>query len=242
MTDFDASQYPDVLPHGPIREIAPDLFFTPGTIDVGRMMRVSRNMVVVRNGADLTLVNPIRLSPQGEADLEALGTVRHALRLGFFHGIDDAYTVARFGAEFWCQAHSTHYKQPQPDHELTEGGPLPLPDAELFEFRETKKPECMLLLNRGDGVLIACDGLQHYGTYERHSLLARLALPLMGFRKTLLIGPLWLKYMTKQGGSLRPDYERLMQLKFDALISAHGTPMMRGAHDATRAAIAHAYR
>jgi len=241
MTDFDASQYPKVLPHGPLREIAPDLFFAPGTIDVSRMMRVSRNMVVVRDGGELTLVNPIRLSPQGEAELEALGTVRHALRLGYFHGIDDAYTVARFGAEFWCQPSSTHYGKPPPDHELSEGGPLPLPDAGLFEFSETKKPECMLLLKRGDGILIACDGLQHYGTYERHSLLARVALPLMGFRKTLLIGPLWLKYMTKEGGSLRPDYERLAQLKFDALISAHGTPMMSGAHAATRAAIAHAF-
>ncbi|MFQ5635744.1 MAG: hypothetical protein ACE5G3_10515, partial [Gammaproteobacteria bacterium] len=149
--------------------------------------------------------------------------------------------VARFRAQFWCQAGSTRYAEPRPDHELAEGAPLPIAGAELLEFRETKKPECVLLVNRGDGLLITCDALQHYGTLERHSLVARVSMPFMGFRKTLLIGPLWLKYMTRGNGSVRPDFERLAQLKFDALISAHGTPMMTGAHAALRKAIEHAY-
>lgn len=242
MTDFDPGQYPLGLPHEPIRQIEQDLFYAPGTIDVAPMMRVSRNMVIVRHGGELTLMNPIRLSPQGETDLEALGTVRHAVRLGFFHGVDDAYTVARFGAEFWSQALSTHHEEPAADHELAEGGPLPIPGAELVEFRETKKPECVLLLNRGDGILLTCDSFQHYGTWERNSLVAKLSMPLMGFRKTLLIGPLWLKYMTKEGGSLRPDFERIAALRFDALLAAHGTPMMTGAHAAARAAIEYAFR
>jgi hypothetical protein len=186
-------------------------------------------------------VNPIRLSPQGEAELEALGTVRHAVRLGYFHGIDDAYTVARFGAEFWSQAQSTHHARPEPDHMLSEGGPLPLPGATLLEFRETKRPECVMCIPHGGGTLLACDSLQHYGSFERHSLVARVAMPLLGFRRRLLIGPLWLKYMTRPDGSLRPDFERITDLQFDALLSAHGTPLMSGAHDALRTAIRSAF-
>lgn len=241
MTEFDPSAYPLALPHDPIREVAPDLFFAPGAFDVAPLMRISRNMVVVRNGDELTLVNPIRLSPQGESDLEALGTVRHAVRLGFFHGADDAYTVARFGAEFWCQARSTHHAQPEPDHELKEGAPAPLPDAEIIEFCESKRPECVMLLKRGDGILLTCDALQNYGTMERHSIIARLAMPLMGFRKGLLIGPLWLKYMTIEGGSMQPDFERIAEFEFDALIAAHGIPLMSGARAAMRAAIDDAF-
>jgi len=241
MNEFDLSRYPLALPHDPIREIAPDLFFAPGAFDVAPLMRVSRNMVVVRNGDELTLVNPIRLSPQGESDLEALGTVRHVVRLGYFHGADDAYTVARFGAEFWCQARSTHHQQPAPDHELREGEATPLPNAEVVEFRESKRPECVMLLKRDPGVLLTCDALQYYGTLERHSIIAKLAMPLMGFRRRLMIGPLWLKYMTKAGGSMRPDFERLAELEFDALIAAHGIPLMSGAKDATRAAIQDAF-
>ena len=241
MTEFDPSRYPLALPHDPIREIGPDLFFAPGTFDVMPLMRISRNMVVVRNGDELTLIDPIRLSPQGEAELESLGTVRHAVRLGFFHGADDSYTVARFGAEFWCQAASTHHPEPKPDHELREGGPLPFPDAEIIEFREARRPECVMLLKRGDGILLTCDALQHYGTFERHSVVARIAMPLMGFRKRLLIGPLWKKYMTRAGGSLRPDFDRIAALEFDALIPTHGIPLMSGAKAAMHAAVEDAF-
>lgn len=242
MIDFDASLYPQPLPHESIREIGSDLYYAPGHFDLAPMMRVSRNMVIVRNGGELTLVNPIRLSPEGEGELESLGHVRHAIRLGFFHGVDDAYIVARFGAEFWCQAQSTHHKQPKPNHILTEGGPLPLPGATLLEFRETRRPECVLRIPHGGGTLLTCDALQHYGSFERHSLVAKMAMPLMGFRRTLLIGPLWLKYMTKEGGSLRSDFERIAGLQFDALVAAHGTPLTSGAHEALRAAIDFAYR
>ena len=43
-----------------------------------------------------------------------------------------------------------------------------------------------------------------------------------GFRRQMIIGPLWLKYMTSKGGDVRADYERLLALPFDRLIAAHG--------------------
>jgi hypothetical protein len=241
MSAFDASQYPDACPHEPIYGVGPGVYFAPGSIRMAPLMRLSRNMVVVRNGGELTLVNPIRLSPEGEADLENLGTVRHVMRLGIFHGVDDAYTVARVGAEFWCQDGSDHYANPKPDHGLTEGGPLPIPDAELFAFRETTKPECALLIGRGKGLLITCDGVQHYGDYSRQSPVAKMLMPLIGFPKSVVLGPFWLKNLTKNGGSVRPDFDRLLELDFDTLISAHGTPLMTGAHDAVTAAVDRAF-
>jgi hypothetical protein len=242
MPNFDASLYPAACSHEPIRELAPDIFFAPGSIRMGPMMQFSRNMVIVRHGGELTLVNPVRLSAAGEADLEALGTVRHVMRLGVFHGVDDAYTVARFGARFWCQAGSDQYPEPRPDHELSEAGQLPLPDAALFAFRETSKPECALLLQRGAGLLITCDAIQHYGNYERQSLLAKVMMPFIGFPKRALVGPFWLKGLTAEGGSLRPDFDRLLELEFDALVSAHGTPLMHGAQGAVREAITLAFK
>jgi len=241
MVEIDANQYPPACPHEPMRKIGPDIFFVPGSIQMNPLMRISRNMVIVRNGGELALLNPIRLSADGEAAIEALGVVRHVVRLGAFHGIDDPYTVARFGAEFWCQAGSTPYPEPKPDRELTEGGPLPFADGELFVFRETRKPECAVLLKRGRGLLITCDGLQHYGDYERQSLVARLIMPFIGFPKRALVGPFWLKGLTKEGGSIRPDFDRLLELEFDALVSAHGTPLMHGAHEAVREAVDRAF-
>lgn len=237
MSSFDASEYPEACPHDPLQEVAPDIFFVGGAFQINRLVRLSRNMVIVRNGDELTLVNPIRLSSAGEKELEALGTVKHIVRLGSFHGCDDPYVVARFGAEFWCQPDSNEYPEPKPDHKLATGGPLPISDAELFEFREIKKPECALLIKRGAGILITCDGLQHYGDFSRHSLVAKMMLPLMGFGRRMLVGPIWLKYLTKSGGTVEPDFTRLLELPFDALISAHGTPLMTGAKAAVRTAV-----
>jgi hypothetical protein len=190
----------------------------------------------------LALLNPIRLSADGEAAVEALGIVRHVVRLGAFHGIDDPYTVTRFGAEFWCQAGSTAYPDPKPDHELTEGGPLPFADGELFVFRQARKPECAVLLQRDKGLLVTCDGIQHYGDYARHSWLARLVMPFMGFPRRAIVGPFWLKYQMKQGDAIKSDFARLLELEFEALVSAHGTPLMHGAKEAVREAIDRAFK
>ena len=46
------------------------------------------------------------------------------------------------------------------------------------------------------------------------------------------IGPPWKKTMTKPGGSLRPDFDRLLEHSLDNLVGAHGQPLMGGAHDA----------
>jgi hypothetical protein len=64
-----------VYPHDPLVELVPDVFFVHGSMRMGPGMLINRNMAVVRHGTEVTLVNPIRLSPEGEAELEALGIV-----------------------------------------------------------------------------------------------------------------------------------------------------------------------
>lgn len=226
-----------VYPHDPPLEILPDVFFVHGSMRMGPGMRINRNMVAVRSGADLTLLNPIRLSDAGEHALEALGTVRHAVRLGVFHGVDDAYTVARFGAQFWSLGGESDYPEPKTDKLLTEGAPLPIPDAQLFVFREAAKPECCFLLPRANGLLISCDSIQNWESTSNCTFLAKGVTHLMGFMHRANIGPPWKKFMTKPGGSLRPDFDRLLELPFDSLVGGHGQPLMGGAREALRATV-----
>jgi hypothetical protein len=223
--------------HDPLEEIAEDVFMARGSIRMNALMTITRNMAVIRNGGELTLVDPIRLDEAGEKQLEALGRVRHILRLGCLHGLDDPYYVERFKVEHWCQRGGTTYTEPAIDHELTPGGALPVPDAELFCFEQTKQPESVLLLRKGDGLLLTCDAIQHYGDYRHNNLAARLLMPLIGFPKTTIIGPLWLKFMTPDGGSLKSEFERLLDLSFDSLLSAHGSYLPSGAHAAVTAAL-----
>ena len=215
------TQFPKAQKHGPIEEIFPNVFFVAGSMRMGFAMRINRNMVIVRDGQDLTLVNPIRLSPKGEDELNKLGTVKHVIRLGCFHGLDDAYCVDRFDATFWCQENSDHYADPPVQEVLQEGGALPIPNAHLFAFQLVKKPEAALLL-KDCGLLITCDSLQNYENKSGMSLLAGIMMSFLGFTMDTLIGPMWLKFQTPEGGSLEPDYRRLLELDFQHLVSAHG--------------------
>ena len=212
-----------------------------GAKQMSRLMRISRNMAIVRHEGELTLVNPIRLTEAGEEQLRGLGEVKRILRLGAFHGVDDRYYKHEWKAEFWSQRGGTAYPEPAIDRELTPGGELPFPSARLFCFSATKQPESVLLLERGSGLLLTCDGIQHYGDYEHNNRLARLLMPFIGFPKTTIVGPFWLKLQTPEGGSLRAEFDRLLELQFDSLLCGHGSWLESGAKEAVRAAVEKAF-
>jgi hypothetical protein len=228
-------------PHDPIEEIAPDLYMVRGSVRLNALMRITRNMAIVRDRGELSLVDPIRLDEAGERQLLALGEVKRILRLGPMHGLDDPYYVDRFGAELWAPGESQTYPEPRIDQKLTADRPLPFPDAELFVFAGTTQPEAALLMRRGPGILLTCDAIQHYGDYRHNTLLARLVMPFIGFPKTTVVGPIWLKLMTPEGGSLKSEFERLLALDFDRLLSAHGSLLDGGARASVAAAVRRAF-
>ena len=237
----DPTAYPPALPHDPVEEIAPDLFMVRGSVRLNALMRITRNMAVVRHAGALHLVNPIRLTESGEQQLVALGEVKHLLRLGPMHGQDDPYYVDRFGAELWTPGASEQYPEPKAAQQLAEGCDLPFPDAAVFGFSGTAQPECALLLRRDPGVLLTCDAIQHYGDYRHNSWLARTLMPWIGFPKTTIVGPVWLKVMTPQGESLKGEFERLLTWDFDRLLAAHGSFLERSAKASVEAAVRKAF-
>lgn len=214
------------MAHGPIKEITDDVFWVQGSAQLAPGLRLNRNMVIVRNDNDLTIVSAVRLSPGGETELGKLGTVRHVVKIGAFHGIDDAYYIDQFDASYWALPDGSRPEDPEPDKDLTAES-LPIADADLFEFRDTKQKEGALLINRAGGILITCDAVQHWTTTKGCSPIARVAAHLIGFRRRAAqIGPPWRKRMTPDGGSLKSDFERLAELNFTHLIAAHGEPLI----------------
>ncbi len=237
-----ATGYPAPYNHDGIEQLFEDVFRVHGSIRMAPGFSLGRNMVILREGEALTVISPVRLNAETETELDALGRVRHVVRLGNFHGIDDRYYVDRYGAEFWCQADSDRYPAPKPTQALDEQTTLPVGDAELFLFRETRFPEGAILLRRHGGLLITCDSLHHWKDWRHCTLAARLVMPILGFKLTTIVGPPWRKLMTQKGGSLKPDFERLLALAFDHHIGAHGTLCRGGAHDLVGAAVAAAFR
>lgn len=233
--------YAPAFPHDPVEEIATDVFMVRGSLRMNPLIGISRNMAIVRHEGELSLINPIRLDEAGLAQLQSLGAIKRIIRLGSLHGLDDQWYVDKFGTEFWGRSGSQKYTPPPIDTELREGQPMPFPLAELFCFN-CVPPESAILLTRGRGLLLTCDAIQHYGDYCHMSPLTRLILPFIGFPKKTIVGPIWLKAITAEHGSLRADFERLRTLEFDSLLSAHGSFLATGAHAAVANAADEAFR
>ena len=61
--------YPPPLPHEPIAELFPDIYWVQGSVRFGRAVTFNRNMVVLRHDDTLTIISPVRLSAEGETAL-----------------------------------------------------------------------------------------------------------------------------------------------------------------------------
>lgn len=201
------ADFPAVMPHGALQPIDEHCWFLTGSVNFKPLVRLARNMVVLRQGDELAVINAVRLDAEGEAALDALGKVAHVLKIGF-HGMDDAYYVDRYGAKQWTVA------------DLREG--VPFADLTPFFFEETVNPEAALLWGEGGGLLITCDSVQHWAPSDLMSPIAKLITGAFGFKHPAQIGPPWRKVMTPPGGTLKPDFDRLVGLSFQRLIGAHG--------------------
>lgn len=229
--------YAPAFPHDPITQIFDGVYLLHGSIKIGPGMRMNRNMIVIQEGAYLCLINPVRLNDEELTKLDAMGTVRHVMRLGDFHGLDDQFYVDRYKASFWCQPGQETYKTPAPSHVISATVAPPVSGAEFFIFEGAIFPEAALLLKQHK-LLITTDSIQYWSDWSYTSPFTKFVLWLMGFRLTLLIGGPWLKRVTEKGGSLLPEFERLLSLDFEHLVAAHGQLLKHQAKPMLKAAMA----
>ncbi len=225
--------FPPATPHGDLQPIFEDAWFVTGSVQFKPLVRLSRNMVVLRHAGELTLINSVRLGDAGLEALDALGKVAHVMKIGL-HGMDDAFYVDRYGARMWAVPGGGGPPGAKP---LEVDGETPIPGLRVFRFQETQVPEAALLWQRNGGLLITCDSVQHWAPSDLMSPVAKLLTGIMGFKKPAQIGPPWRKRQTKPGGTLRTDFERLAALPFERLIGGHGGLLDRNAAPTLRASI-----
>lgn len=215
--------HPEALPHGPIEEVFADIFFVTGAMRgefFGSPWQFGRNMTVVRQGDELTLINAVRLDDAGLRQLEALGKIRHVVRIGALHGRDDAFYVERGGATYWSVpgAPATGVAV---DHALTATS-LPIAGASLFTFEHTKLPEAILRLDRDGGIAIACDALQNWAAPDPFIDEATEAkMTDLGFFVKANVGVAW-RHLNEPGPA---DFTRLKTMAFRHALCGHGAPL-----------------
>jgi len=233
-------KYAPAYAHNTIEELFENVFWVHGSIKVAPGMTMNRNMIILKQGDELTLINPVRLNNHEEKKLCALGNIKKVLRLGDFHGLDDQYYIDHFQAEFWCQKDQSTYKAPIPDTIIEDDTPSPIDNSEFFIFSTAKFPEAALLL-KDHKLLITTDSIQNLTSWSYTTILTKVVLRLMGFKKELLIGKPWIKRVTPKGETMRGDFERLLDLDFDHIIAAHGTLLRDNAKPALQQVVANTF-
>ncbi|MCS5710426.1 hypothetical protein [Candidatus Berkiella aquae] len=224
------TQYSPAWPHGELKEVFPNLFFVMGTnvtIHEGVVLQHSCNMVIVKHGNELTLINTVRLNENGLAALDNLGQVTNVVRIGAFHGRHDAFYLDRYQAKLWAL-------NGVKDIELSSHGKMPFPDCALFIFETSTHPEAILHVSREGGILITCDSIKNWTSIdpffseETGKLYASL-----GFLGEATISKIW-----QQACNIKAqDFARLKLMSFKHLLSAHGEPLLNDAYEKVNATI-----
>ena len=224
-------EYPPAFAHGEIEEVLPNIFFVMGASIAhfdGSDIQKSNNMVIVREGKDLTLINTMRLNEKGLQSLENLGKVRHVVRIGAFHDRNDPFYLDRYNAKLWAVKGMTHKNNRRADFEFSPTGPIPFPSASVFIFETTSYPESIIHIAREGGILVACDSIKNWTKVDSYfSEKTGREFMAQGLIAPANIDSVWL-------GAMKPnpsDFMRLKKLTFKHLLSAHGAPMMNTARE-----------
>lgn len=242
-----ATQHLPAAPHGRLEEVFDGVWFVRGGVKMPMRlpMKIGRSMTVVRGDDGLVLFNSMRLSEDGLKELDALGQVKHVVRIAGFHGRDDAFYRDRYGAKVYAVEGQRYARgldpkkfddEPymEPDEWLNEESRLPISDAKLQVFSTSSLPEAICRLERHGGILIAGDSLQHTPTADEYtSFLAKIMMKRMGFMKPYNVGPGWLQFTRPTAADVRS----VLDLEFEHVLPGHGSPVIGGAKEKYRPTI-----
>lgn len=223
--------YKEAMPHGPVQEVFKDVFFVTGTMKnefFGSMWQFSRNMTIVRENGNLTIINSVRLNDEALADLDRLGKVINVVRIGDMHGVDDPFYVDRYKAKFWAMPGMRIQEGLKVDKELRVDGEMPFNNCTFFEFKTVARPEGIIRLEQDGGIMIACDSLQNW--VEPDQFFDETTVPTMekmNFFKKAGLGLAWLHESQPKAD----DFVRLKEVPFKHALCGHGYPLKHEAQE-----------
>ena len=217
------------LAHGPIKNVFPNVFMVTGTNITnhdGIELQHSRNMIIYKEGDKLTLINSVRLSDAGLSALEKLGKITHIVRIGAFHGRDDAFYKNRYQAKLWALEGMHDDNNAQIDFILKPNAISPFEHCEAYPFNSSKFPEAVIHIDEHDGILITCDSVKNWAepdeffSKETASLYKKL-----GFLRKASIADVWINATQTK----KTDFDDILTLPFQHLLSAHGEALIADA-------------
>lgn len=231
--------------NGKIEKLFKNVWFVKGQVKMPMLMpmKISRSMTIIKENDELTLVNTIRLSDDGLKELENSGKIKNIIRIGGYHGRDDAFYKERYKVKIYAlKGHvysKTFDKIPSDpnlgymnaDVELSEGDSLPISNASLYWFHTANPIEAILRLEQDNGIFITGDSLQNTPSPDEfNNFLSKIMMKKMGFFKPFNIGPAWVQFTKVDIKEIRA----LLNVEFSHVLPGHGDPVIQNAKEKYR--------
>jgi hypothetical protein len=228
---------------GKLEKVFDDVWWVWGTVRFMPGVLFPRNMTIVREAdGSLVIIHAVMLPDDAQKEIEALGPIKHVVKLGAFHGMDDRAYHERYKPTIWAPVGCDPIEGVT-RKELVPGGDSPIAGATIFDFASSKTPETAMLVPRHGGVLLACDSVQNWETTTGCTKLGAMMARMMGFKGRACIGPGWRRQSEpKDGKGFAPEFGRLVEMEFKHALSAHGAPMKDTARDDLRAQMKRIYK
>jgi hypothetical protein len=163
------------------------------------------------DGGELSLIDPLRITSEGERKLQKLGTVARIIRLGgTMHAAEeDSYYLTNYpNCERWACGEFLNCPDLPVDRKLTENGPTPFPFCKIFLFKESAQPEAAVLLyreGRHGNLLITGDSLQHQLDNEFVNMPVVAKMKMAGLLESdIVVSQQWIKVMMPPTSIAKP--------------------------------------
>lgn len=209
-----------LLPHQTITQNFENIYSLTGSMQLFGIFKYSRNMVILKEGNKLCLVNPVRLNEAEEEKLLNMGTIYSVLKLGRLHSVDVPYYMEKFSPKLWTSSKDSFVQSRNYniDIDLEKNNSLPFMNMQIYSFKTSKENEAVAFLPQNNGILLSCDALVNMKKVDpMANWLVRTLSKLLP--EPTYIGPNWYKAMKP----LRRDFHKVLEFKFDKMIPAHGS-------------------
>ena len=230
-------KYPAIAPHGPLTKVSDNVYVVQGSFKMGPGLLLSLTMTIVKRESELTIVNSMRVGPEVEEEIKALGDIKSVVRICSNHGASDEYYVDTFGATYYdlpLAAETPGASKVPATDKLIENGSAPpsIPDAKLVILENLKMPDAVLYLPDDGGTLICGDFIQNGIPSPHESFLVTHVLgKLLGFNTGLLTCPPPFFKFYGDGKDVSVNVAKIMEMDFDTVITAHGPYVKGGAKE-----------